>query len=130
MSPDTVNKEHKDFKNRVRKYLKLPDRAELASSKDDFEKCLREIGKEESPELGQLAIDEFRAAAGTFTTYEEKNRRGLRRANTALQESLCAVSRFVAAYSSIVDAVSKTAGPYAEVGYQTMTVLLIVSSFP
>lgn len=127
MSPDAVQNDHELFKKRIQRVLKGSKRRELASSKEEFENYLREMGEDDSPELGQRAVDEFRIAAGTLMSYQQKRTHGIRGANTALQESLLAVSRFVAAYSSILDAVSQTAGPYAQVGYQTMTILLIVS---
>lgn len=127
ISPDAVKKDHELFKNRIQRSLKGSKRFNLASSKEEFEKCLRKMGEDDSPELGQRAVDEFRLAADTLQSYEQKRTHGLRGANRALQESLFAVSRFVAAYSSILDAVSQAAGPYAQVGYQTMTILLIVS---
>lgn len=126
-SLDAVKKDHELFKTRIRRSLKGSKRLDLASSKDEFEKCLRKMGEDDSPELGQRAVEEFRIAAGTLLSYQQKRTHGMRRVNKALQESLFAVSRFVAAYSSILDAVSQAAGPYAQVGYQTMTILLIVS---
>lgn len=128
ISPDAVKKDHELFKSRIQRSLKVSRRRlDLASSKEEFESCLRKIGEDDSPELGQRAVDEFRIAAGTLLSYEQKRTHGLRGANRALQESLFAVSRFAAAYSNILDAISQSAGPYAQVGYQTMTILLIVS---
>lgn len=127
VSPDTVKKDHELFKQKILRSLKGSKRLELASNKEQFEKNLRELGEDDSPELGQLAVEQFRNATGTLLSYQQKRTHGLRGANMALQDSLFAVSRFVAAYSSILDAVSQAAGPYAQVGYQTMTILLIVS---
>lgn len=127
ISPDAVQKDHELFKTRIQRSLKGSKRLDLASSKEEFENYLRKLGEDDSPELGQRAVEEFRIAAGTLLSHQQKRTHGLRGANSALQESLLAISRFVAAYSSILDAVSQAAGPYAQVGYQTMTILLIVS---
>lgn len=127
ISPDAVSKDHERFKQKFSRFLKGSERLKLATNKEQFEQNLRVLGEDDSPELGQVAVDEFRIAAGTLLSYQQKRTHGFRGANRALQDSLVAVSRFVAAYSSILDAVSQAAGPYATVGYQTMTILLIVS---
>lgn len=64
-------------------------------------------------------------AARTRDILAEERSRGI---GADAQRGLYAVSRFAAAYSSILDAVSSASGPYAEIGWQTMSILLIVSA--
>lgn len=125
-TPDVVTTEHERFKKRLSRTLKGP-LSSLASNREELVQHIRKAGEKESIELGDLAVNEFRASSDTLQTYKDKRKGGFRAANTALQDGLFAVSRFAAAYSSILDAVSSASGPYAQVGYQTMTVLLIVS---
>lgn len=119
--------EHDRFKKRLSSILKGTTSSSLASNKEELVLHIRQAGEKESVELGDFAVNEFRATSKTLNTYKKKRKGGFRAANTALQDSLVAVSRFAAAYSNILDAVSSASGPYAQVGYQTMTILLIVS---
>lgn len=122
-----MSKEHERFRERLSRVLK--GSFSLASNKQELEQCIRRIGEQSggSIKLGERAANEFNIAAERRETFKRQREDGLRGANAVLQESLFAISRFAAAYSSTLEAVSRASGPYGEIGYQTMTILLIVS---
>lgn len=125
--PDVMNREHQRFRKRLSHVLKGSPK--LASNKKELEQRIREIGDHSggSNAIGERAVAEFNHAAERQESFQQQGEGGSRRANAVFQESLFAISRFAAAYSSILEAVSKASGPYGEIGYQTMTILLIVS---
>ncbi|KAL1852363.1 hypothetical protein Daus18300_012258 [Diaporthe australafricana] len=124
--PEDASREHEKFKKRLSHVLK--GSLGLARNKKELKQCFQKAGEQQgdSVELGKLAAAEFSDATGRLEMFKQSRTRGIRGANATLQDSLFAVARFAAAYSNVLEAVSKTAGPYTEIGYQTMTVLLIV----
>lgn len=127
MDPTTLKSEHERFQKRLSRVLK--GSLGLASNKQELEQYIRKAGQQPggSVKLGELAAAEFSGATEGRETFKRERTSGIKGASATFQESLFAVSRFAAAYSSILEAASKTSGPYAEIGYQTMTILLIVS---
>lgn len=116
---------HNNFKKQISRFVK--GRSELASTKRELLAQLQDVGGEESRGLGERAVKHFEDACETRDIHIQERQHGLRGAGQALNDSLFVVSRFAAAYSDILDAVTSAAGPYAQVGWQTMSILLIVS---
>lgn len=127
-APDVLRREHERFCRRLSRTLK--GSFGLAKNRKELEQCIRKAGEQSggSVDISELAVAEFNGAADRLETFKEQRTRGILGANESFQRSVVAVSRFAAAYSNILEAVSKASGPYTEIGYQTVTVLLIVSS--
>lgn len=121
--PDVLMKEHEKFQKHLSPVLK--GSLKLASNKNELQQRIQNVGDKMG--LGELAAAAFSDASERLETFKLKRTSGMQGANKVLQDSLFAVARFAAAYSNILEAVSSAAGPYTEIGYQTMTIVLIVS---
>ena len=130
-SPEEVTRDHQQFKKRLGRFLRRGNRdVPIASTKEELVKLIRYTGAEHSLKLGDLAAEQFEAASKSQDVYKQQRESGIREAGAMFQKGLYAFAQFAASCSSIVEAVSSAAGPYGQVGYQTLSILLIVSSSP
>lgn len=122
-------RDHKTFKKRLGRFLRQENRdVQIASTKEELLKHIRDAGEGHSPSLGDLAAKHFEVASKSQDVYKQQRESGIRGAGAMFQRVLYAFAQFAASYSSILDAVSSAAGPYGQVGYQTLSILLLVSS--
>jgi hypothetical protein len=99
----------------VRKALGIDNsNVHLASTKEELNKQI----------VAQQNLDQ---ASNSHSVYTENRKHGAKRVGRWAQEFAFGFSAFVSAYSGIVDAVKTAGGPYGEVAYQTLSILLIVS---
>ncbi|KAH7305306.1 hypothetical protein B0I35DRAFT_444320 [Stachybotrys elegans] len=123
-SPAKLQKEHGQFVQHFSKILKR--KHELASTKAELLQRIQQVGANDSPGLGHVAAKQFESACEMKLIHAEQRTSGIGVISTNFQDSFCAVARFAAAYSSILDLVSSAAGPYTSIGYQTISILFKV----
>ena len=96
----------------------------LASSKDDLDSQISEIlGGKPTSEVTQ----EIDIATKAHDGYQKERQDGGKKVAKDIQTRLNAFSQFLGAYAGIADAVSSAGGPYSQIGFQTLSILLIVS---
>lgn len=124
-SPEIIEKEHEAFKKRALVSLGIKKQAlSLASSKEDLDRRISELlsGKPTSEATQELDI-----ATKAHDGYEKDRQNGGKKIAKDIQSRLNAFSQFLSAYAGIADAVSSAGGPYSQVGFQTLSILLVVS---
>jgi hypothetical protein len=97
----------------------------LASTKEELNRQIEEVQDGLSPRL--VAQENLDEASKSHDVYTENRKHGAKKVGRWAQEFAIGFSAFVSAYSGIVDAVKTAGGPYGEVAYQTLSILLIVS---
>jgi len=126
-SAEVIQREHESFKKQVVRALKIgknPD-ANLANSKDAIERQISEI-QGESLLVGQ----EVEGATKALESYQQGRLAGGKKAASSLQRRLNGFAHFVSAFDGLMEKIASAGSPYGEVGYQTLSILLIVSAAP
>ncbi|TVY38285.1 hypothetical protein LOCC1_G007041, partial [Lachnellula occidentalis] len=109
----------------LRKALKIGSREQqIASTKEELETQTEAVRDRLCPPL--LALQELNDADKAHDVYTEYRKKGPKRVGRWVQDFTSGFSRFVGAYSGMVDIVRGAGGPYGEVAYQTLSILLIV----
>jgi hypothetical protein len=120
---------HQQFKKRIRHALRIGKKeVQVATTKDELKKQIEEIQIGES--LHAVALENLDSASKSRDAYQLEREHGSKRISRWAQEFANGFAEFVSAYSGILDIVKGAGGPYGEVGYQTLSILLIVSPFP
>lgn len=96
---------------------------QVASTKEELNKQIEDVQDGISP---LVALQSLNDASKSHHVYTEDRKHGTKRVGRCAQEFANGFSQFVAAYSGIVDIVKSAGGPYGEVAYQTLSILLIV----
>ena len=128
-APKEVLEAHRQFKKRLRNALRIGNKeVQIASTKDELEKQIEEIQNPES--IHTVARKNFDKAVRSRNEYQLEREHGPKKVGRWAQEFASGFARFVATYSGILEIVRRAGGPYGEVGYQTLSILLIVGVFP
>ncbi|TVY81584.1 hypothetical protein LSUE1_G003620 [Lachnellula suecica] len=123
--PDTVLEAHRHFKAKLRKYLNISGtEIPIASTKEELGIQLEGVQKGIPP--ASVSLQALENATKSHDLYSQDRRKGMKQAGRRAQEFANGFSQFVSAYSGIVDIVKGAGGPYGEVAYQTLSILLIV----
>lgn len=127
---ETTKREHEIFKKRAFRALKLKEqRVELAGSREGLQRQLSEITGD-TPFSSSMVVHEVDSATRAHDAYQHERAKGLKMVASGAQRHLNDFAQFVGAYEGILERVSSAGGPYGEVGYQTLSILLIVSFEP
>ena len=120
-----VVKAHEKFKRKFRRALKSGHEAiKIAKTEDELKQQIEDIRSWDSIRGGALeSLDE---ASKARETHQDQRKYGGKRIGRGAQEFVSGFAQFLGAYSSILDIVRGAGGPYGEVGYQTLSILLIV----
>jgi hypothetical protein len=100
---------------------------QIASTKEQLDKQIEDAKNGLSAPL--VALQNLDDASKSRDAYKEDRMHGRKRVGRWVQEFANVFSQFVSVYSGIVDIVKSAGGPYGEVAYQTLSILLIVSLF-
>jgi hypothetical protein len=120
-----VIKAHHQFKKRIQHALRISNKEfQVATTKDELNKQIEEIQNGES--LHAVALENLDEASKSRDAYQLDRKHGAKRVGRWGQEFANAFAEFVSAYSGILDIVKGAGGPYGEIGYQTLSILLIV----
>ncbi|TVY32027.1 hypothetical protein LSUB1_G008432 [Lachnellula subtilissima] len=123
--PNDILKTHQEFKRKLRKALKIGSKeVQIASTKEELETQIEAVRNRLSPPL--LALQNLDDADKAHDVYTEYRKKGPKRVGRWAQDFANGFSQFVGAYSGIVDIVRSAGGPYGEVAYQSLSILLIV----
>ncbi|KAK3319661.1 hypothetical protein B0T19DRAFT_432835 [Cercophora scortea] len=129
-SPEVLKREHESFKKAVAPVISKSEN--LASTKEELEGQISKIkGDHDGPSRSSTsaavdAAQDLNAATKARDAYTQERAKGARKAASAVQHGLDAMAKFISAYSSLLETVMSAGGPYGEVGYQTLSILLIV----
>lgn len=119
---------HQKFKRQFRRALKTGnEEVKIAKTEYELKKQIEEIQNGDSLRGGALeSLDE---ASKARKGHQDGRKSGGKRVGRGAQEFVTGFAKFLGAYSSILDIVRGAGGPYGEVGYQTLSILLIVRGF-
>ncbi|KAI1873284.1 uncharacterized protein JN550_003537 [Neoarthrinium moseri] len=98
----------------------------VASTKEELRQQYEHFAPQEVSTSSTTAINEFKNVSDSISTYQNRRQIGMRAVGAGLQRGMNDLSVVIAKFSSIVDAVAGAGGPYGQVGYQTLSILLIV----
>jgi hypothetical protein len=108
----------------LRKALRIgKQEVKIASTKDELNKQIEDVQNGQSPHA--IALATLDDASKSHEIYVQDRKQGSKRVGRWAQEFANGFSEFVSAYSGIVDIVQGAGGPYGEVAYQTLSILLI-----
>lgn len=108
----------------MRKALRIgKQEVKIASTKDELNKQIEDVQNGQSHHA--IALATLDDASKSHEIYVQGRKQGLKRVGRWAQEFANGFSEFVSAYSGIVDIVQGAGGPYGEVAYQTLSILLI-----
>jgi len=131
-SADVLRKEHEGFKKRVARALKLEkSKASLpggiANTKDELDRQIAEVqtGTQSS---GPLSIEGVETATSAHNAYQQERLAGGKKVANAFQRKLNDFAQFISAFDGLMETIASAGSPYGEIGYQTLSILLIVSS--
>ena len=109
----------------MRKALKIGSgEVQIASTKEELETQIEAVRNRTFP---ILALQNLNDAYKAHDVYTEDRKKGPKKVGQWAQDFANGFSEFVGAYSGIVDIVRGAGGPYGEVAYQSLSILLIVS---
>lgn len=118
---------HQKFKKRFRRALKLGNvQTKIAETEDELQQQIEDITCWDR--IRGSAFKSLDEASKAQETYQDQRIQGRKRLGRGVQEFASGLSQFLGAYSSILDIVKGAGGPYGEIGYQTLSILLIVGS--
>lgn len=118
-------KAHQQFRKGIRQALRVGNKeVQVAATKDELKKQIEEIQSGES--LRTIALENLDNASKSRDEYQFQREHGSKRVGRWAQEFANGFAEFVGAYSGIIDIIKGAGGPYGEVGYQTLSILLIV----
>jgi hypothetical protein len=100
----------------------------LLSQCAELEKQIRDVESQRSMSIRGQAVEGFKAASESRESYQQQRKGGRRKVGAVIQHSLNSLSHVIASFSNIVETVASAGGPYGQVGYQTLSILLIVSN--
>ena len=125
-SADVLRKEHEGFKKRVARALKLEkSKASLpggiANTKDELDRQIAEV-------QGPLSIEGVETATSAHNAYQQERLAGGKKVANAFQRKLSDFAQFIGAFDGLMETIASAGSPYGEIGYQTLSILLIVSS--
>ena len=118
--------DHQKFKKRFRQALKIGNReAQIAATKEELKKQIEDVQSGDFLQI--LALENLGSASKSHDIYRLGRKHGSKRVGRWAQEFANGFADFIGAYSGIVDIIKGAGGPYGEVAYQTLSILLIVS---
>ncbi|KAK3690380.1 hypothetical protein B0T22DRAFT_515714 [Podospora appendiculata] len=128
-SAEVLKREHENFKKEVAPVISKDET--LASTKEELERQILKIkgdrhNRPSRASTGAVATKDLDAATKAHDAYTQERAAGGRMVASAVQRGLDAMAKFIGAYSSLLETVMSAGGPYGEVGYQTLSILLIV----
>ncbi|KAK3984334.1 hypothetical protein QBC44DRAFT_337174 [Cladorrhinum sp. PSN332] len=126
-SADILRSEHEDFKRRV---LRKPHPSlTLASSKSDLDKQISDLGGDTRSTEAVEALQEFDGVSTALDAYQNDRSAGGKRGKriaSRVQHGLNKFAEFVNAFDGVLQKVASAGSPFGEVGYQTLSILLLV----
>jgi hypothetical protein len=130
-STEVIRREHESFKKKVLRTVKGGRRqdAPLASSKEELERQINGIIGQGGGSLGPstLVLQEVEGATKAHETYQDQRLAGGKMVASAMQRRLNDFAQFVGAFDGLMEKIASAGSPYGEIGYQTLSILLIVS---
>jgi hypothetical protein len=129
-SPEVLKREHASFKKRFLGSTKQGNPlTPLANSKEELERQIQDAlgGTPPRPPASVDAARELEGAVKVQGAYEEERQAGGKMVGSVIQRYLNQFAQFVGAYGNLLEAVATAGGPYGEVGFQTLSILFIVS---
>ncbi|KAK4159563.1 hypothetical protein QBC43DRAFT_326896 [Cladorrhinum sp. PSN259] len=128
-SAEELKSEHEYFKRRVTAGLSKADTKNFASSKQELDKQISDVTGGQN-HLGAVeAVQESEKATKTHDRYRKDRGRGGKKAKriaNQMQHGLSSFAQFVSAFDGILEKVASAGAPFGEVGYQTLSILLII----
>lgn len=126
--PKDVLEAHQKFKKQLRHALRISNKeVQIATTNDELKKQIEEIQNGES--IHAVALENLDNASKSRDAYKLEREHGSKRVGRWAQEFANGFAEFFSAYSGILDIMRGAGGPYGEVGYQTLSILLIVGLF-
>lgn len=121
-----MKRDHDLFKKRVGHLLRVnKQEISLANSKDELDQQISDI--RDTLPARDVATSELQATTKIQDSYQDQRQAGAKQVASVVQRGLNEFSQFIRAYSGLANAVSTAGGPFAEVGFQSLSILLIVS---
>ncbi|KAJ2986019.1 hypothetical protein NUW58_g5232 [Xylaria curta] len=125
--PEEVKVTHQLFKEGLRRILKK-DNSRVASTEAELFAQITQIRNayKTTSQDRMAAVQGFNEASRARDMYQKRRQEGTLRFAHRIQAFANGIAEFITAYSGIIELVRGAGGPYGEVGYQTLSILLIV----
>ncbi|KAK4446489.1 hypothetical protein QBC34DRAFT_331299 [Podospora aff. communis PSN243] len=129
---EVIRREHESFKKKALRALKIGKKRDvtIASSKDELERqisgMLGQSSGAGSPGPSSLVLQEMEGATKAHEAYQDQRLAGGKMVASAMQRRLDDFAQFVGAFDGLMEKIASAGSPYGEIGYQTLSILLIV----
>lgn len=120
-------REHESFKRKVVRALKFgKSPAGIASSREELNRQISDLQGATHP-ASTLAVQEVEAASKSHDAYRQARSQGAKMVASSVQRGLSEFAQFISAFDGLLEKVASAGAPFGEVGYQTLSILLMVS---